>query len=229
MCDLDGTLVDTSRLYFEGVPPIVAKHLGIQAEARDLLPLWGRLARHFFAHFAARAGAPEAAVDAMYAEFEGYYNEAHNRLATVYDGVPEALARLRREGLKVGVVTTRPSRRGRPVLAMELARQLDFIVWGDRVARAKPAPDGLELALAAHGDPARGGFYIGDTANDVAAVRRCRHPVRAAAALWDAMDRDGLRAAGPDAAFERFADFADWVLADVGKIAKGNQPRRHKA
>ena len=222
MCDLDGTLIDTSRLYFEGVPPIVARHLGVRAAPRELLPLWGRLARHFFAHFADRVGAPESAVDAMYAEFEDYYNAAHNRLAKVYDGVAEGLARLRRAGLAVGVVTTRPSGRGGPVGAMDLARQLDFIVWGDMVARAKPAPDGLEHALAAHGDPERGGFYIGDTANDVTAARRCRHPVRAAAALWDAMDRDALLAAGPDAAFERFGDFADWVLAqeDAAAIRK---------
>jgi len=215
MCDLDGTLVDTSPLYFEGVPPIVAKHLGREADPAELRPLWGRLARHFFAHFAARAGAPESAVDAMYAEFESYYNAMHNRLATVYDGVPAGLERLRRAGLTVGVVTTRPSTRGRPVLEMDLARQLDFIVWGDRVARAKPAPDGIEHALAVYGDPARGGFYLGDTVNDVTAAKRCRHPVRAAAALWDTMDREALLAASPDSACERFGDFVDWVLANV--------------
>lgn len=215
MCDLDGTLVDTSPLYFEGVPPIVERHLGLRVGPDDLVPLWGRLARHFFAHFAARTGAPETVVDAMYAEFERYYNAAHNPLAKVYDGVGEGIERMHDAGLRVGVVTTRPSSRGRPVLEMDLARQLDFIVWGDRVARAKPAPDGIEHALAAYGSPQSGGYYIGDNANDILAARRCRYPVGAAAALWDAMDRERLLAAGPDAAFERFGEFVEWVLAEA--------------
>ena len=225
MCDLDGTLLNSNALYFEGVPAVVDKFLGLKVAPDELRPLWGQFARHFFAHFAARAAAPEAIVDAMYAEFERYYNRAHNRLSRVYDGVPEAIDHLRAAGFTVGVVTTRPTSRSQPVLELPLARQLDFIVWGDQVPRPKPAPDGLDYAVAAFGRPEAGGVYVGDNANDITAARRCRYPVRSAAALWDAMNREALMAAAPDAAFDRFADFADWVIEGKTESPKGKNSK----
>jgi HAD superfamily hydrolase (TIGR01509 family) len=217
MCDLDGTLIDSSRLYFEGVPAVVKRFLNRQIAPEALRPFWGRLARDFFAHFAAAAGAPSHCVDEMYAAFEDYYNREHNRLSRIYDTVPESIERLRTAGFKVGVVTTRPTSRSRPVLELPLAHELDFIVWGDQVARPKPAPDGLEQALEAHGLPRAGGIYVGDNANDILAARASRYPVRAAAALWDAIDRPSLMAAGPDLAFENFGAFAQWVLTTWGQ------------
>ncbi len=214
MCDLDGTLIDSSPLYFQGVPAVVRECLGLEATPDDLRPFWGQLARNFFAHFAARAGAPQSAVDEMYAAFEVYYNREHNRLCRIYDTVPESIDRLHGAGFKVGVVTTRPTSRSRPVLELPLASKLDFIFWGDQVAHPKPAPDGLILALEAGGAPQAGGVYIGDNANDILAARACRYPVRSAAALWDALDRESLMTAGPDAVFENFAAFADWILGN---------------
>ena len=216
MCDLDGTLIDSSPLYFQGVPAVVRKFLGLDVTPEDLRPFWGQLARNFFVHFVARTGAPESAVDEMYAAFEDYYNREHNRICRIYDTVPESIDRLRDAGFKVGVVTTRPTSRSRPVLELPLARKLDFIVWGDQVAHPKPAPDGLELALEAGGAPRAGGIYIGDNANDIFAARACRYPTRSAAALWDALNLESLAAAGPDAAFETFAAFAGWVI-EIGK------------
>ena len=225
MCDLDGTLLNSNALYFEGVPAVVEQFLGLKVAPEELRPFWGQLARNFFVHFATRAGASAATVDVMYAAFERYYNREHNRLSIVYDGVPEAIDRLRAAGFTVGVVTTRPTSRSRPVLALPLARQLDFIVWGDQVARPKPAPDGLDYAMATFGRPEAGGVYVGDNANDITAARRSRYPIRAAAALWDAMNREALLAAAADAVFDNFADFADWVIREKAENPKGTNPK----
>lgn len=214
MLDLDGTVIDTSELYFQGVPMVVRRHLGITIDGTDVLPMWGQLAVNYFRHFAQRAGnADPAIVETMYADFTTYYLEAHNRLTTVYDGVETNLGAIHEAVHALGVVTTRPLSRSAPVLEMEWTKHMDFWVWGDQVPRNKPFPDGLEAAMDAHA--ANGGVcvYVGDNPHDMEAAQRADRRVVSVAALWGTMDRDALLAAKPDQAFATFADFAAWVIA----------------
>lgn len=211
MLDLDGTLLDTSRLFFEGVPPIVNTHLGMEIAPEALLPLWGQHARKFFVHFATKFGeADEALIDTMYAEFERFYNKAHNSLSRPYAGVADHLPRFRRAGFRTVVVTTRPTSRSAPVLELPLCEWIDHFVWGDMVARSKPAADGLVSALQHYGAPK--GVYAGDNPHDMAAAKTCPLPVQSVAALWGAIDKAHLLASAPDQAFGAFAEFVDWAL-----------------
>jgi HAD superfamily hydrolase (TIGR01549 family) len=211
MLDLDGTLLDTSALYFEGVPPIINAHLGIQIQPEAILPLWGRHARLFFGHFAEKAGrADQALVDTMYAEFERYYNQAHNTLSKPYAGVSAHLPRLRKAGYHTVVVTTRPSSRSGPVLELPFCQWIDRFVWGDMVRRSKPAADGLIYALNHFG--AQKGVYVGDNPHDISAAKACPYSVHSVAALWGAMAKERLLKSAPDQAFTTFSDFVDWAL-----------------
>ena len=211
MLDLDGTILDTSRLYFEGVPPILSTHLGIEVQPEELLPFWGQHARRFFHHFAEKAGMPEVpVVDAMYAEFERFYNQAHNILSTTYPGVHTHLPHFGRSGYRTVVVTTRPSSRSGPVMELPFARWIDHFVWGDTVPAAKPAPDGLVSALA-HFNAAKG-VYVGDNPHDMAAAHACPKPVQSVAALWGALEADKLLASAPNQSFATFGEFANWAL-----------------
>ena len=215
MLDLDGTLIDTSQLYFQGVPDVIRRHLGISICDQDILPMWGQLARNFFAHFAKVAGRrDEVLVDRMYAEFSVFYNEMHNRLSTAYDGVCEFLPAIREAAHAVGVVSTRPSNRSTPVLEMSWARDIDFFIWGDQVERNKPFPDGIELAMRAHAVNGGACVYVGDNKHDIEAARACHRRVVSVAALWGAVDRDGLLDAKADLTFGTFREFAEWVLEE---------------
>jgi HAD superfamily hydrolase (TIGR01509 family) len=213
MLDLDGTLIDTSQLYLQGVPAVVKRHLGISICDQDIVPMWGQLARNFFTHFAKVVGRQdEALIDRMYAEFTVFYNEMHNKLSTAYDGVCEFLPTIREAVHAVGVVSTRPSSRSAPVLEMPWARNIDFFVWGDQVTRNKPFPDGIELAMQAHGVNGGACIYVGDNKHDIEAAQSCQRPVVSVAALWGAVDRQSLLDANPDLSFNAFREFADWVL-----------------
>jgi phosphoglycolate phosphatase-like HAD superfamily hydrolase len=222
MLDLDGTLLDTSALYFIGIPPIIEKHLGRRVGKKDLLPLWGQLARNFFVHFARLEGVTdEARIERMYAEFSVFSNAEHNRLSRAYPGVPEKLPLIKAAGYIMGVVTTRPSARSRPVYQWPWIQILDFIIWGDQVRRNKPAPDGIDLAMQRFHPDAKTGIYVGDNPHDVLAARASHYPIRSVAALWGTMDREALLAAQPDLAFETFTDFADWLIAQPASSSKG--------
>ena len=212
MFDLDGTLLDTSALYYEGVPPILSTHLGMEIRPEELYPLWGQHARQFFHHFATRVGqCDEALIDAMYAEFERFYNQAHNILSRPYAGVSTHLPRFREAVFRTVVVTTRPTSRSAPVLELPLCDLIDLFVWGDMVARSKPAPDGLIHALDHFG--AQRGVYLGDNVHDMTAAGACDRPVQSAAALWGAVEADALAACRPDHGFDSFPEFVEWALS----------------
>ena len=212
MLDLDGTLLDTSALYLEGVPPILSTHLGIEIRPEELLPLWGQNARRFFHHFATRAGRPDdALIDAMYAEYERFYNQAHNILSKPYPGVMSQLPRFRECGYATAVVTTRPTSRSAPVLELPFCEWIDLFVWGDMVAASKPAPDGLVYALDHFGS--QKGVYAGDNPHDMTAAKACDRPVHSVAALWGAEEPEALRRARPDHGFATFAAFVEWALS----------------
>lgn len=211
MLDLDGTLLDTAALYFEGIPPILSTHLGIDIRPEELLPLWGQHARRFFHHFATRAGRPdETLIDAMYAEYERFYNQAHNTLSKPYPGVVSKLPRFREAGYTTAVVTTRPTSRSAPVLELPFCEWIDLFVWGDMVAASKPAPDGLVYALNHFG--CRKGVYVGDNVHDMAAAKACDRPVHSVAALWGAVEAEALTNARPDHGFATFPEFVEWAL-----------------
>jgi HAD superfamily hydrolase (TIGR01549 family) len=201
MFDLDGTLVDTSSLYLEGVPQVVRRHLGRDIDVSDYMDLWGHDVRQWFARAAGEER--DAAVDAMYADFEAYYIANHQRCPD-YLGVAEALESLKSRGHRVGIVTTRPQRRAELVRELPWAPAIDFVVGGDRVKHRKPAPDSLDFAIARYcgTGQAWSHVYIGDNASDIVAAKASRYPVTSVAALWGCRDRESLLAAGPDRACE---------------------------
>jgi HAD superfamily hydrolase (TIGR01549 family) len=211
MLDLDGTLLDTSNLYFQGVPPILSAHLKIEIQPEELLPMWGLHARRYFVHFATKVGIrDETLIDTMYAEFERFYNHAHNTLSRPYAGVVDHLPRFREAGYRTVVVTTRPSSRSAPVLELPFCEGIDHFVWGDMVINSKPAPDGLIRALNHY--EAQKGVYLGDNPHDMVAAKASPVPVQSVAALWGAMEKERLLASAPDHAFSTFPEFVDWAL-----------------
>jgi pyrophosphatase PpaX len=211
--DLDGTLIDTSRLFLEGIPPIVRRHLGLEVSRADLVQVWGVPARRKFIRFAEMAGVDDdPVVEEMHAEFEHFYNSCHDGLSTTYAEVEENLSRLRAKVRAMGVVTTRPTSRSAMIAGWPWAKYLDFFVWGDKVSHAKPAPDGLELAIRRYGVNGETVVYVGDNNHDIEAARHCRGKVYSVAALWGAMDEEKLLTAGPDYSFRTFKAFADWII-----------------
>ena len=91
----------------------------------------------------------------------------------VYDGVEEALERLRRAGVALGLFT------GADVASLEtllgataLLSLFDGVVGGDEVAHPKPAPDGVLLACHRLGVAPEAAAYVGDTSADMQAARR---------------------------------------------------------
>jgi pyrophosphatase PpaX len=205
--DVDGTLIDTYRLYLE-------------AYGRALRPYMGRIPSH--AEVAAQRPSSERRflVDwlgeaegiACHAAMCDAYEQLHRSFCEgVYDGVPEMLEALRAVAVPIGVVTGK-GRRAWEVTEREMGLgPFGVVITEDDAEHPKPDPGGLLKAVTAmQADPAQT-IYIGDSLTDMAAARAAG--LRAGAALWpktEPEDRERFVAAlpeyNPDWTFERPAD-----------------------
>jgi phosphoglycolate phosphatase len=170
--DLDGTLVDSREdlatavnlvradlgapalpvatvagFVGDGVPILVARSLADLGGGVDLERAGESMREHYAAHLTDRS--------------------------YVYEGVREALARLRDAGLLLAVVTNKPEAPAREICArLGLLPALGAVVGGDTCRERKPHPEPLAAALRRLGADAPGSWMVGDGRNDLAAGRR---------------------------------------------------------
>ncbi len=170
--DLDGTLVDTlpdlvvalnaalAEIGAVAVPPIVVRttlHGGLEASAAGAL-------RYL--------DLPASMSGALTSAYAKHYARAPARRATAYDGVPELLARLCRDGVRIAVCTNKRGRQAEQVLeATGLLARICAVVGADACDRRKPDPAPLRLALSRLGADARDAAFVGDSVVDVHTAR----------------------------------------------------------
>lgn len=174
LIDLDGTLMDTAPDLAEaanrmradfGLPPLpvslIAQYVGKGADVlvhRALTErMDGEVAPERFAQ--ARAG------------FVRHYHAVNGEASVVFDGVVQALTRLRERGWRLACVTNKPREFTLPLLQKALlAPLLDAVVCGDEVQHKKPHPEIVLKACARLGVPPGQAVMVGDSHNDVLAA-----------------------------------------------------------
>lgn len=182
--------------------------LGREITDAEVLARWGAPLRERFAPLA--SGGPEL-MENLISAYVAHYETHHNRMASLFPGVYEMLASLRRLGCAMGIVTSKRRRSTLQALdAFHLTAFIRVAVTADDVAAPKPAPDPIREALRQLGGHPRAAFMVGDGAVDILAARAAG--VRSVAALWGAREVDALLAAGPN----YIADIPRDVVALVG-------------
>lgn len=166
--DLDGVLVDSRRAWFDvlnallaedGLPPVDPStfdaSFGQSSEAD---------AERFFAGRISTAEL-DARYDAAFPDHVG--------AVTLADlDAPRVLADLHHRGIRTAVVTNAPGQTSRAMLAATgLTGLLETIVTPSDVARPKPAPDMLRVALERLGLTPGEAVLVGDSTSDAGAGR----------------------------------------------------------
>jgi HAD superfamily hydrolase (TIGR01549 family) len=123
--------------------------------------------------------------------------EVYKRISSVrcYPGIPELLADLKRNELKVAIVTSSPETYCVQVISQFRWAVSARVCYHD-TSRRKPFPDPMILALQRMRLLSEDVIAVGDDAGDIAAARAAG--IRTAAAAWGAADRLGLKASGAD-------------------------------
>lgn len=200
--DLDGTLIDSTRIYFQMVA-IVLERLGFPEVTRDDIlaaaekdPFdWLRLipkANHY---------QKEMLIPSAWRIVEEAYPTMFREEVRLIDGVVNILQQLVRKGVKLGIVTSTPRRhidhKMHILEDMGVADLINVVITADDAPQKKPAPDPLIQCANWLGTPVLECIYIGDTCLDIQAGRSAG--MRTIAVLSGFDREESLAAAQPDA------------------------------
>ncbi|MGQ9696845.1 MAG: HAD family hydrolase [Armatimonadota bacterium] len=206
--DLDGTLLDSTRLLLDGYRYAVRTCLGVETRDEDWLPLMGRPLRSQMSVFS------EEQADELVRVYRQYYAREHERRLTCYPGVFEMIQSLHAHGVRLAVVTSKKTTfavRGPEVTG--LGRYINVVVGEDDTAEHKPQPAPVLEALRRLEAEPSDSAMVGDSPDDIEAAKRAG--VLAVAVLWGPFDRERLAEAEPDAWAERPEDIVHLVLMSV--------------
>lgn len=176
--DLDGTLMNTWRLYLEAFRRALEPHFNRLLSDAEILLLQPTAERRLLqrviepSHFAA-----------CFDAFLSHYRALHDAMSDgLYPGVPEMLLDLRSRGCALGIVTGKSRAAWETTRLKTALEPFDVVVTDDDVGHPKPHPEGLQKALQALGVPAGEAWYLGDSVLDCQAARMAG--ISFGAVLW---------------------------------------------
>lgn len=149
--------------------------------------------------------------DAVLVAFDHCYREHLFDRSHVYPGVPETLAALRAQGIRLACITNKRLSFARDLLERAgLSEYLDLVYGGDSFADKKPSPVQLLAAASELGVAPAAAVHVGDSAHDLDAARAAGFDfVWAEYGYTSAMlERDAL----PACRISRFPELLDLVL-----------------
>jgi N-acetyl-D-muramate 6-phosphate phosphatase len=183
--DLDGTLVDSA-------PDLIVAMARLREELGEA-PLDVSAIGHVVSkggRAMLRRGFPEAddaRIEVLLPRFLDLYAEAIATHTRLYSGMEDVLSSLESGGIRWGVVTNKPGRLARALLAaIELDKRCAAMVSGDCLPLRKPDPAPLLHACALAGVDAAHSVYVGDDMRDIEAGRRAG--MATIAAGWGYLD-----------------------------------------
>jgi HAD superfamily hydrolase (TIGR01509 family) len=174
--DMDGTLVDTERLWWEAVERVAGRAL-TEADQPEVL---GRPVEHTAAWLATTTGTPAADLAAaLHREFA-----VRVRAGVVpRPGALDLLDALAREGVPTALVTASPRTVADTVLAALGASRFAVSVTADDTEHTKPAPDPYLAACRALGVDPAACVAVEDTQTGVTSAEAAGCPVLAVPSL----------------------------------------------
>ncbi len=200
--DWDGTIVDSMAMVYRANVKALAT-VGIRMDRswfrERYTPDWRRSY--------AELGVPDHLVDEVAERWAREMSSARPRALPWARG---GLRRLRRCGVRLGLVTASMRAVVEPSIArLNLAGVFETAVFADDVARTKPRPDGLVLALQRLGLRAGDTIYVGDAPADLAMAAATGAPFVAVGRTTDA---ETFRSVGVDRVWSGVGEWADHLL-----------------
>ena len=201
--DLDGTLIDSVELILRSYRHTLQAHRGMVPPDEEWLRGLGTPIRVQLRQWSE----DPVEIEAMAATYSAYNMKHHDNLVRPYDGIVDAVQRLREAGKRLALVTSKV-RTGamRGLQAAGLDGMFELIVGADDVRHPKPHPEPVLKALEQLGTTPESAVFIGDSRHDIECGRAAG--VKTAAALWGPFDRAHLEDLAPDYWLERPADIS---------------------
>lgn len=210
--DLDGTLVDTA-------PDLVAAtnqtliNNGYQPAPFEKL----RIASSHGSVALIKTALPtvdDKQIEALKPKFLQCYQQINGNHSIPFAGVLKGLARLKSQGITLGIVTNKPARFVYPLLKkLNLTQDFNSIICGDTCKWAKPNPAPMLLAAQQLNTPCHQIVYLGDAQRDMEAANNTK--MLSILALWGYISsKDKPDSWSASYKFLSITDFIDAFLID---------------
>ncbi|NGP45340.1 pyrophosphatase PpaX [Bacillaceae bacterium SIJ1] len=197
--DLDGTLINTNDLIISSFLHTLDHYYPGQYKRKDVLPFIGPPLYETFENL------DQDLSEEMVGMYRDHNLTNHDAMVTAFAGVQETVEALDRQGIKLGVVTTKMKDTAyRGLEIMGLRSFFPVVIALDDVNRAKPDPEPVLLAMEKlQASPAET-IMIGDNSHDIEAGQRAG--VKTACVSWSIKDHEFLKALKPDYWLEHMSD-----------------------
>ena len=204
--DLDGTLIDSTRLILESYHHTMRIHRGQTFPDAEWIKGLGTPLRVQFRRFTD----DDDEVQRMIATYRDWNLAHHDAMVRAFPGALDAVTGLKARGARLGIVTSK-NRHGveRGLNLCGFAGLFDEIVTSDDLEASKPDPAPVRAALARLDTAAAAALFVGDSPHDIAAGRDAG--TRTAACLWGPFERSTLAAEQPDYWLNTFAELGPLV------------------
>lgn len=177
--DLDGTLVNSAPGLAAAVDGALTE-LGLPSAGETRVSHWIGNGANILMQRAlkwADQAADEAQVAQARALFDRYYEKTVSAGSQLYPQVKETLASLAEHGIKMALVTNKPTPFVQPLLqSLGIESYFNTIVGGDDVLEKKPHPAPIYLILARLNLRAEELLFVGDSRNDIQAAQAAGCP-----------------------------------------------------
>lgn len=210
--DLDGTLID-SKLDLAHAVNAARQSFGMPPLDLDTI---GNYVGNGAPVLMRRAMGPDASDELVQKSldyFLAWYDEHKLDHTRAYPGIPEALDKLHRAGVRMAVLTNKPVRvSGRIIDGLGLSKYFARIYGGNSFEHKKPHPAGVDVLLAETGVPRERAMIVGDSAVDVRTARNAR--VRVCGVTYG-FQPETFQQDPPDILVERPEDLPGAVIANA--------------
>ena len=207
--DLDGTLLNTldSIAYYVND---TMKHFGLPViETEKIRTFVGNGAKNLISR-SLRYNGSELDAEKVLSVYIEKYNSDALYLVKPYEGIPELLSKLRKNGVTLSVLSNKPHSSTSIMIDEIFGKDLFSVVRGP-YNNEKVKPDPAVANEIAKGFEKENCFFIGDSDVDIKTGRNAlMHTV---GVTWGFRDRDVLQNAGAEKIVSKAADIADIVLA----------------
>lgn len=190
--DLDGTILDTNELIIASFLHALEGQTPEPVTREHIVPNMGRPLVEQMAFFSGRTEVADL-VD-VYRKFNV---SKHDELVREFPHVRETMEALHRQGIRMGVVTSKI--RLTTLMGLKLFRLdglVDTIVTVEDVKEPKPNPEGVLKALDELGGTPDTALMVGDSQYDILAAQRAG--AKAAGVAWSLKGEEFLRGYKPD-------------------------------
>ena len=193
--DMDGTTVNTinSIAYFANRALNMYGLPSIDTERYKLLV--GNGAKTLVKRMLDEVGAPESIYDTVLNEYNKSYDDDFLYLARPYDGIPELLKKLKKNGIKTAIVSNKPDSTARKISDTFFGKELiDICVGARENVPLKPDPAAVLEIIKKLGALPCECLYIGDTATDMLTGKNAG--IYTVGVLWGFRSREEIEGAG---------------------------------